>query len=456
MKTIETFAAFLFILTLSCSKETPTPTPETQTPEVVEPVFMNLNTHLSVSSPSVEVVEGNPAIISLQLSEKLSQELAITIEQHTDALVNVVNPEDYSTNLEYSINSGSSWLPVNNGSVSYPKESTNLQIRFSTVDDEKLEVHESLWIRITPNPTNGITLTNEALPDVKVTLQDNEENIIYIDGFMTYAIENNADFMVKNISRTVSTTQEKNWIDQGGLPKELLDDIRYLVKSSPVPIVEFSAYYDLENTTLGSVYNLGLFDETDEWVLNMNLAFGFLDVNSAQPIPYNENGYFGNTLIHEFGHILTLNHTHQINHSISDQASCTTFYEEDYGCTNEDAVLTELNNAFYNDQELFSPETVTLYAETSIFEDIAETFLFYVAQDSIPEAFDYSSGALHKINFVKNNKWLKGYKSLKDSIHLNIDLDGGPHYAKQHSVLKTRSCQWSKDEILRIIKKRRF
>ena len=227
MKTRETFAAFLFILTLSCSKETPTPTPETQTPEVVEPVFMNLNTRLSVSSPSVEVVEGNPAIISLQLSEKLSEELAITIEQHTDALVNVVNPQDYSTNLAYSINSGSSWLPANNGSVSFPKESTNLQIRFSTVDDEKLEVHESLWFRITPSPTNGITLTNEALPDVKVTLQDNEENIIYIDGFMTYAIENNADFMVKNISRTVSTTQEKNWIDQGGLLKELLDDIRY-------------------------------------------------------------------------------------------------------------------------------------------------------------------------------------------------------------------------------------
>mgnify|MGYP000918982595 CR=1 FL=1 len=448
----------LFLFLFSCSKDTPTPTPDPVAPEVVEPPFMNLNTSLSVSSPSVEVEEGNPAVISLQLSEKLSEELAISIEQHTDELINVVNPEDYSTDLEFSVNNGSTWASVSNGSVAFPKESTTLQVRFSTVNDEQLEVHESLWVRITPNPSNGITLSNEAIADVKITVLDNEENTQYFEGFMTFTIENNSNFKLKNISRTVSTTQEKAWIDQGGLPQELLDDIRFLIKSSPVPVVEFSAKYDTENTTLGSVYNLGVgyMDDSDRWVLNMNLAYGFLDSDLEQPISYNENGYFGNTLVHELGHILTLNYHNQINTQISEQASCTTFYDDPYGCMNSDAVLAEFNKAFYKEQEFFEPVAVTAYAETNSGEDIAETFLFYVAQDSIPEAFDYSSGALHKINFVKNNKWLKDFKQLSDSIHLNLDLDYGPIDYKVGRALGSKpSCIWSQKEIMRAVEARR-
>lgn len=447
----------LFLFLLSCSKDTPIPTPDPDVPVVVEPPFMNLTTSLSVSSTSVEVVEGNPAIISLQLSEKLSEELAISIEQHTDDLINVVNPEDYSTDLEFSVNNGSTWASVSNGTVSFPKESMTLQVRFSTVNDEQLEVHESLWIRITPNPSNGISLSNEALADVKITVLDNEDNPQYFDGFMTFTIENNSNFKLKNISRTVSTTQEKAWIDQGSLPQELLDDIRYLIKSSPVPVIEFSASYEIENTTLGSVYNLGLgyMDGTDQWVLNMNLAYGFLDGDLEQPIPYNENGYFGNTLIHEFGHVLTLNYATQIDTQISEQASCTTFYDDPYGCMNSDAVLAEFNKAFYEGQELFEPVTVTDYAKTDSGEDIAETFLFYVAQDSIPEAFVYSSGALNKINFVKNNKWLKDYKQLSDSIHLDLEIDYGPIHFKSSRTLGSKpSCVWSRKEIMRAVESR--
>lgn len=136
--------------------------------------------------------------------------------------------------------------------------------------------------------------------------------------------------------------------------------------------------------------------ESDEWVLNMNLYYAYNDIDGENAISYNENGYFGNTLVHELGHILTLNETCQKDLSITSMEDCQHHYEEDYGCMKEDATFSTAAKAFYNGQDPGDFGFVTSYAETSISEDIAETFMYYVAQDSIPKPGAFSTVALKK------------------------------------------------------------
>lgn len=180
--------------------------------------------------------------------------------------------------------------------------------------------------------------------------------------------------------------------------------------------------------------------ESDEWVLNMNLYYAYNDIDGENAISYNENGYFGNTLIHELGHILTLNETCQKDLSITSMEDCQHHYEEDYGCMKEDATFSTAAKAFYNGQDPGDFGFVTSYAETSISEDIAETFMYYVAQDSIPKPGAFSTVALQKINFIKNEKWLSPFKYLKDSIYLNLNTELGPIYLKRNHRQKFKSC----------------
>lgn len=64
------------------------------------------------------------------------------------------------------------------------------------------------------------------------------------------------------------------------------------------------------------------------------------------------------------------------------------------------------------DQKYNEPNFVTDYAKTNIAEDIAETFAFYVGQNTIKKVTEESSGALRKINFIAENDPLKGLKKL--------------------------------------------
>lgn len=431
----------LLILTIllinSCSKN------ETETPianEVIpDPPFVNLNSTITFTATE-SIEEGNYAQFTVGLGTKLSEDLPLSVHFSTDQLVNYLNPEDYSTAIEYSIDEGTNWLTANNNQPIIPKERQQILLRFSTIDDNQLEVHEAIFVAVEALPQNNIVLSNSASSTFKINVMDNEDNSYdFYGGFMTFDLNDPYEFSLLSVARTVSTTTEKEFIDRGKLPDELIEDIQFLLQSGGIKTVNFVAEYDPEGN-LGSVYNLGFENNSDEWVLNMNLYYAYNDINTETPISYNENGHFGNTLVHELGHILTLNNTNQINKSVINEAACNQFYDEDYGCMKEDATLSTFNTAFYNGKETNILDFVTDYASTSITEDIAETFMYYVAQDSIPVGDEFSTIALHKINFVKEEKWLSPLKHLKDHIHMNLSTEVGPIYYKTKQLKKARTC----------------
>jgi hypothetical protein len=78
----------------------------------------------------------------------------------------------------------------------------------------------------------------------------------------------------------------------------------------------------------------------------------------------------------------------------------------------EKSVLNQFNRKFYINDEIYNePNFVTDYAKTNIVEDIAETFAFYIGQNSVNRVTEESSGALRKINFISENERLKDLKT---------------------------------------------
>lgn len=109
------------------------------------------------------------------------------------------------------------------------------------------------------------------------------------------------------------------------------------------------------------------------------------------------------TLVHEYAHILTLDHT-QLRHTLADTDSIECLPNEIIileGCLYEDAYLYDFIEQFWTEEELmeaaeandpsefaelfFSEDTsrfVTEYAATNEAEDIAESFYFFVMEDT--------------------------------------------------------------------------
>jgi len=118
------------------------------------------------------------------------------------------------------------------------------------------------------------------------------------------------------------------------------------------------------------------------------------------------------TLIHEYGHILTLG----VDEVTSDAADCSTI-ELDEGCADNDSAIwmfeqqfwseygsdapaadnsdADVGWAFYNEHE---EDFVSDYAATNVVEDIAETFMTFVLEDR-PSGAPGDSVVADKISF---------------------------------------------------------
>jgi hypothetical protein len=84
------------------------------------------------------------------------------------------------------------------------------------------------------------------------------------------------------------------------------------------------------------------------------------------------------TLIHELGHIITLNSA-QVNAQISEE-SCTNFFIDE-GCANANSYINNFKNKFWkgvSQQEFDENKFVTEYATSNEVEDLAESFAFFV------------------------------------------------------------------------------
>jgi len=153
---------------------------------------------------------------------------------------------------------------------------------------------------------------------------------------------------------------------------------------------EFLIYKGEANDSSGFVNELK--SDLSEWRMGIAIDFAFEG-------GFNTNGELAYTIIHEFGHILTLDNT-QVDASISEN-NCANFYTGE-GCAKNNSSINKLYELGWKDiwaeyTALGEDETkqnnfytkhksrfVTAYASTNPGEDIAEVFTTFVTKKEKP------------------------------------------------------------------------
>ncbi|MFS4493710.1 hypothetical protein [Maribacter sp. 2308TA10-17] len=189
----------------------------------------------------------------------------------------------------------------------------------------------------------------------------------------------------------------------------------YLAKMS-----RFMIFAGENNGTAGYVYDTA--QDLSEW--EMGIAIDFAYPSGV----FNGDGELAYTIIHEFGHILTLDNT-QVDASISEN-DCSNYFTGE-GCAKKEAYINKLQTRFwadiadehsklgedYDKQDAFytkyQDRFVTGYASTNPGEDIAEVFATFVTRNG---GVNGSSIAEQKIQLMYDHSELIG---LRDFIRGN-------------------------------------
>ena len=153
---------------------------------------------------------------------------------------------------------------------------------------------------------------------------------------------------------------------------------------------EFMIYNGNSSGTAG--YVVEKTKDLSKWQMGIAIDFAFQG-------GFNHQGELAYTIIHEFGHILTLN-DNQLNASIS-ESNCKNYFPGE-GCAKKESYINELFQNYWKDiadehsnalndqnaQEEFyskySDRFVTNYASTNPGEDVAEVFATFVTKKEKP------------------------------------------------------------------------
>jgi hypothetical protein len=163
-------------------------------------------------------------------------------------------------------------------------------------------------------------------------------------------------------------------------------------------------------------------DDLSKW--RMGLA-----IDAATDLSVTDlNDFFTYVIIHEFGHIISLNET-QLD-PLEDEGNCPYFHPGE-GCSFRNSFLNSLFELgwadIYDGHDFDRPERtynryrdrfVSEYAATNPGEDFAEVFSFFVIQDQPPTG---SSIAAQKIRLLYGSAQLI---ELRRNIRQNVDLSG--------------------------------
>lgn len=409
--------------------------------------FVNLISTLSLENSVIGSTEGSYIFINLSLSDRLSQDLVLEGAFSTEGIDAYINDEDYSKELEYSVD-GREWKKeANPARVIFASGTVTLKIRIETTDDNILETQEFFRFTLTPVDAAAFTLTNE-LTGFTGSLIDNEESqgVSEQGVVMEFSLaEDYESYTVTGVAAQLSNSFEKEVLD--GLYQKPVEDALAAFKLLPssVRVSTFQLIADPNSGLGGYVFNQDQ-SGTDDWAMGMNVSFAFFDATSFDRIPYNDSGEYGNIFAHELGHIMTLNFAHQIDF-LPEGQSCNTYANVE-GCAKENAELHLFYENFYHTPPSTAPTHVTDYAMTNLEEDFAETFAHYMIQESLPASNSSSSGALQKLNFVKERTDLSSLKSDLQSIYKlayignqenilakHVDKNGNPISCLNHKAL---------------------
>lgn len=187
---------------------------------------------------------------------------------------------------------------------------------------------------------------------------------------------------------------------------------------------EFLIYNGSVTESAGFVVEIS--DDLSVW--KMGIA-----INYAYEGGFNTNGELAYTIIHEFGHILTL-HKDQLDASITKE-NCTNYFPGE-GCARSSSYINELYQAYWKDianeyqdasasqstqeafYEKYQDRYVTQYASTNPGEDIAEVFATFVTRANKPSG---TTIAEKKILLMYNRSELVAFR---DHIRQNLQLRG--------------------------------
>ena len=188
----------------------------------------------------------------------------------------------------------------------------------------------------------------------------------------------------------------------------------------------------------GYVFNEGS-GTTNNWRMGLNAVAAYLEplynpfdeFIGLKRHNYNFNGEISYTLIHEAGHILSLNNGTHIDNTLETKG-CG-FIDNAKDCCRKDSWMTAFYNRFYNPdtKELtVEPEFVTEYASTQFREDVAETITVYTilkAEGRLPELEENSPTAIKKLHFIGQ---LAEIKPFAKAIYKTAPRINAPLYQK--------------------------
>ena len=194
----------------------------------------------------------------------------------------------------------------------------------------------------------------------------------------------------QNIIKTDSKNVNPNWMNDEVKHKDIWEMVTTLIPADKRRWMTTFEIFDGGGELLGYVYNATA--DLTSW----NFALG---IDSAYPDGENleTTGDFIHTIIHEYGHIMSLN-DEQLDHTTS---SCD--YNPGEGCARSDSYIDSFYSRFWADiadehsnldaddydalyefYDKYEDRFVSDYAATNPAEDIAEVFSYFITQDSAP------------------------------------------------------------------------
>lgn len=194
----------------------------------------------------------------------------------------------------------------------------------------------------------------------------------------------------QNIIKTDSKNVNPAWMNDEVKHKDIWEMVTTLIPADKRRWMTTFEIFDGGNELLGYVYNAS--QDLTSW----NFALG---IDSAYPDGQNlqTSGDFIHTIIHEYGHIMSLN-DEQLNPNAN---SCD--YNPGEGCARSDSYLNGFYNRFWADianehsaigeddydelydfYDKYEDRFVSDYAATNPVEDLAEVFSYFVTGDSQP------------------------------------------------------------------------
>lgn len=176
------------------------------------------------------------------------------------------------------------------------------------------------------------------------------------------------------------------------------------------------------------------------WEMGLNFTALYIDGFMDKP----ETGY---TMIHEFGHLLTL-HAGQIDSKIS-ESSCSSFFTGE-GCTKSSSYLNSFFDDFWKDiyaeltqsqssgqnlYEKYKSRFVTGYAASNPGEDIAESFTHFVLK------LDKASGSTMADKKINSFYDYTEASTIRDQIRKNLDFEYALSNARTSQRRAKRICR---------------